>query len=171
MNSLFGGGKPKIKKATYFCRQNKTNQVHKIRVGKLWPFWQGQISLQFISLSVTMSTPVSTLSYVTFGFFSGLVLFLSPMSHDSCVFKACTSQRQLIILFSFLCARRLNYKMLAFLGSLLLVAMVNAQRPEPCGKYVLFAILYAFDVHPIFIFFLSFFFSYAPLHVKFIRVQ
>lgn len=61
--------------------------------------------------------------------------------------------------------------MLAFLGSLLLVAMVNAQRPEPCGKYVLFAILYAFDVHPIFIFFLSLFFSYAPLHVKFIRVQ
>ena len=84
------------------------------------------------------------------------------MSHDSCVFKACTSQRQLIILFSFLCARRLNYKMLVFLGSLLLVAIVNAQRPEPCGKYVLFAILYAFDVHPIFIFSLSLFFFLMP---------
>ena len=46
--------------------------------------------------------------------------------------------------------------MLTFLGSLLLVALVNAQRPEPCGKYVLFAILYAFDIHPIF--FLSLFF-------------
>lgn len=46
--------------------------------------------------------------------------------------------------------------MLAFLGSLLLVALVNAQRPEPCGKYVPFAILYAFDVDPIF--FLSLFF-------------
>lgn len=78
------------------------------------------------------------------------------MSHDSCVFKACTSLRQLIILFSFLCARRLNYKMLTFLGSLLLVALVNAQRPEPCGKYVLFAILYAFDIHPIFFFSLYF---------------
>lgn len=46
--------------------------------------------------------------------------------------------------------------MLTFLGSLLLVALVNAQKPEPCGKYVLFAILYAFDIHPIFFFSLFF---------------
>lgn len=60
--------------------------------------------------------------------------------------------------------------MLAFLGSLLLVALVtDAQRPEPCGKYVLSAIFNAF--HYIQIFFSLSFFLIAALHVKFIRAQ